>query len=317
MNNNYLNDFNNYNPYDDIYNINQEEVINFPNNVKVTKIFPCQNPEIPVINNDNNINNIYSDINLSNENFSNNNLSNNELTTHDLSTVYSLGNNNYLVQNNLIDIPNTNLKIQLNNITNDNNNNKENNDYNKNNDNEENNKNNQNIALYNIDNQINFSIKSKPKFDFSGIKTKLKYPEESKQNNSLINGAYKSETIKPYKKKFLSKTKKPEAINYCNNLEFKELEDFNPDLWKKICREDADFFNYDKGNVIDTQMTSVNDSNEEETYIGEINQKGEKNGMGKLISPSKKRIGTWRENKFTGWGREIREGGEMYEGKYL
>ena len=64
-------------------------------------------------------------------------------------------------------------------------------------------------------------------------------------------------------------------------------------------------------------MTSVNDSNEEETYIGEINQKGEKNGMGKLISPSKKRIGTWRENKFTGWGREIREGGEMYEGKYL
>ena len=77
------------------------------------------------------------------------------------------------------------------------------------------------------------------------------------------------------------------------------------------------FFIYNKGSFINTQMTSINNENETETYIGEVNQYGEKNGSGKLISPSKKRIGTWRKNSFTGWGREVRKGGEIYEGKFI
>ena len=87
------------------------------------------------------------------------------------------------------------------------------------------------------------------------------------------------------------------------------------------------FYDQDKGNVgiknsrDDKLFLSLddiqNDMDETETYIGELNQNGEKNGFGKLISNNKKRIGTWRKNQFTGWGREVRGEGELYEGRFL
>ena len=88
-------------------------------------------------------------------------------------------------------------------------------------------------------------------------------------------------------------------------------------MWKKFYPNDEKFFNYNKGNVIKSQTKFQNDLNETETYIGELNQNGEKNGFGKLFSNNLKRIGTWRNNQFTGWGREIREDGEIYEGKFV
>ena len=100
-------------------------------------------------------------------------------------------------------------------------------------------------------------------------------------------------------------------------MNFKGFDDFSPDLWKKFYPNDEEFFNYEKGNVINSHTTYQNNLNEIETYIGELNQNGEKNGFGKLFSKNKKRIGTWRNNKFTGWGREIREDWEIYEGRFI
>ena len=114
-----------------------------------------------------------------------------------------------------------------------------------------------------------------------------------------------------------NKTLKTEVTDYKNQLIFKDFDDFSPDLWKKFYPKDAKFFNYEKGNVINSQTTYQNDMDETETYIGELNQNGEKNGFGKLISNNKKRIGTWRKNQFTGWGREVRGEGELYEGRFL
>ena len=108
-----------------------------------------------------------------------------------------------------------------------------------------------------------------------------------------------------------------DVLNYFNNIEINELENFNPDLWRKFYPNDESFFNFDKGDVINTETTSQNKFGETETYIGEVNQKGEKHGFGKLYSNRYKRIGTWRNNKFMGWGREIRPSGELYEGKFI
>ena len=79
----------------------------------------------------------------------------------------------------------------------------------------------------------------------------------------------------------------------------------------KFYPDDENFFEYNKGNVLISQITSEN-----EKYYGEANQNGEKNGFGKLFSNNKNRIGTWRKNRFTGWGRDIRENGDIYEGRF-
>ena len=327
---NYLPQNYNYTSYNYFNDIRQEEAINFPNNVKVRKIFP--NSEIQNISN-----NELSNDNLNNDNFLTNYI---YLSNRDLSTLSISTNKNPNLSNNSINIQHNNSilipSIQANSINNEsknkdiiNNNENENKEYNneiehiesindENENKENNNEDNKNLVVYNIDHNINLSFISQQKFNIRYKKTKLKFPEESKQSISLLSRSCRSEILKnPYIKKNATKSIKKEAINYVNQSGFKELDDFNPDLWKKLCRKEGSFFDYDKGKVINTKITSVNDSNETEVYIGEVNQNKEKNGFGKLISPTKKRVGTWRENKFTGWGREIREGGEMYEGKFI
>ena len=108
-----------------------------------------------------------------------------------------------------------------------------------------------------------------------------------------------------------------DVLNHFSNLEINEFEDFDPDLWKLFYPKDECFFDFDKGDVINTETTSQNKFGETETYIGEVNQNGEKHGFGKLYSNRYKRIGTWRNNKFMGWGREVRPSGELYEGKFI
>ena len=161
--------------------------------------------------------------------------------------------------------------------------------------------------LENINNNTEFKAK-KAKSHFIPYQGVSRNPRLKNNNHQSSNQKTKIN---------LTKIIPPEVVSYVSQLEFKELEDFDPELWRKICPEEENFFIYNKGSFINTQMTSLNNENETETYIGEVNQYGEKNGSGKLISPSKKRIGTWRKNSFTGWGREVRKGGEIYEGKFI
>ena len=141
----------------------------------------------------------------------------------------------------------------------------------------------------------------------------------SNSNNS-INNIYKNKKIlKPSNINRLPNLKSIDTsiVDYLNNMGFKEFEDFNPDLWKKFYPDEEEFFEYDKGDVIESQVKSENEFGETETYIGELNQYGEKNGFGRFFSSKIKRIGTWRNNRFTGWGREVRDNGDIYEGKFI
>ena len=96
---------------------------------------------------------------------------------------------------------------------------------------------------------------------------------------------------------------------------------FDPYFWKNFYDENDPFFTNkeDRSNIIETTITSndPDDPNIIETYTGEINNNNEKHGFGKLVSQKKTRIGNWRHNKFTGWGREILPSGEIYEGKFI
>ena len=106
--------------------------------------------------------------------------------------------------------------------------------------------------------------------------------------------------------------------NYIQELECKEFEDFSPDNWKRFYPKGERLFIFSKKDIIPNKLISSNtDSINEEIYLGDINKEGEKHGFGKYISPTTKRIGMWRSDKFTGWGREIREAGDIYEGRFV
>ena len=42
----------------------------------------------------------------------------------------------------------------------------------------------------------------------------------------------------------------------------------------------------------------------------------QRHGLGKLQEPNLTKIGLWRNDKFSGWGRIIKKNGQIYEGKF-
>lgn len=101
-------------------------------------------------------------------------------------------------------------------------------------------------------------------------------------------------------------------------------DDFNPDGWKELYPEEADFFIWNKDNLPtlagQTKIDNPNDYNRAEVYRGEINpENGMRHGFGEAWNREGSRIGTWRNDQFTGWGRETKRGqtGEYIETKFV
>ena len=96
-------------------------------------------------------------------------------------------------------------------------------------------------------------------------------------------------------------------------MECEEFKDFSPDSWEKFYSKEERFFKFPKEDIIKDQIII----NNQEIYKGDINRDKKKHGFGKFISPTIKRIGTWRNDIFMGWCREINANGELYEGKFV
>ena len=96
-------------------------------------------------------------------------------------------------------------------------------------------------------------------------------------------------------------------------------EDFSFDSWQVFYPKTEKFFLWEKGQVIPNQVIIKNENSPEdiEIYQGEINSQGEKHGKGRLTTPKYIRIGTWRDDEFTGWGRESRVNGDVFEGRFV
>ena len=97
----------------------------------------------------------------------------------------------------------------------------------------------------------------------------------------------------------------------------KNLEKFSPEGWSLFYPENDPFF-ISLNNLKDCiPNQKIENPEENEVYIGEINSAGQKHGYGKLITPICEKEGTWKNNRFNGWGREVRKNGEIYEGKFV
>ena len=96
-------------------------------------------------------------------------------------------------------------------------------------------------------------------------------------------------------------------------------DDFNLENWRKFYHSNDPFFNFDKGFVIPygIKISHANDPNKVRVYEGDININNERHGFGRLTTTKSVFLGEWRNDQFTGWGRETRRTGKVLEGKYI
>ena len=97
--------------------------------------------------------------------------------------------------------------------------------------------------------------------------------------------------------------------------------DFSLDGWKEFYPLNDPFFNWNKGYIIPNQLLIKNPDSEDiskiEIYSGETNNYDQKHGFGTLTNYQFVQKGTWRNDNFTGWGRESRRNGVTLEGKFI
>lgn len=129
---------------------------------------------------------------------------------------------------------------------------------------------------------------------------------ENNSNNYNISSSKKSK-----RKKNIYK-----SVNINNIRQIKDINDFSPDFYKNFYDKDDPFFKpIPVGEIYHNQI--INNTYTNEVYQGDVNSKGQKHGFGKLTTPYMERIGRWKDDRFNGWGREVRKTGEIYEGKFV
>ena len=94
-------------------------------------------------------------------------------------------------------------------------------------------------------------------------------------------------------------------------------DDFQLDGWKQFYPLDDPFFNWQKGPVAPNwRVYNPEDRFNLAVYEGDMFN-GMRHGFGRLTTPRYVRLGTWRNDQFTGWGRESRRNGDVLEGRYV
>lgn len=95
-----------------------------------------------------------------------------------------------------------------------------------------------------------------------------------------------------------------------------EEKDFSPDGYKKFYPDNDPFFKRPKGKKVYKVYDEGDDESNHAIYEGEM-MNGKKHGMGKLTTKEYIREGTWKNDNFTGWGRESKPNGEILEGRFI
>ena len=97
-------------------------------------------------------------------------------------------------------------------------------------------------------------------------------------------------------------------------------DDFNHKNFSKFYPKQDPFFKYDNTGLIHNYIIIYNENQEDlsqmEIYEGDLNQKGQRHGLGKLVTQYYELKGLWKNDMFSGWGRQSRCNGEIYEGRF-
>ena len=98
----------------------------------------------------------------------------------------------------------------------------------------------------------------------------------------------------------------------------RSCEDFNPQGYTMFYLKDDPYFYINKNETFPNSLKIYNkeDKNNIQIYQGEVNASGQRHGIGKCTTPYYVLIGMWKYDKFSGWGRESRTNGDVFEGRY-
>ena len=115
-------------------------------------------------------------------------------------------------------------------------------------------------------------------------------------------------------------------FKFCNkNGTPRSYADFNKNGWIKFYSENDPYFesieNQKENGIINIEHNKLKiynpkDINKMRIYQGDLNIIGERNGFGKYITPYCVLIGMWKNDNFSGWGRESRCNGDTFEGRF-
>ena len=144
-------------------------------------------------------------------------------------------------------------------------------------------------------------------------------------NPNLIEQQKSKSNIKQYRiynMKDLSKEQKiklKKIIEYCHeNGNFRSSDDFSPNNFKKFYPVNDPYFCIPNNDIFNNQLIiyKCKNINSIKIYQGHINKKGQRHGIGKLTTPNYILIGMWKDDKFSGWGRDSRSNGDVFEGRF-
>ena len=159
--------------------------------------------------------------------------------------------------------------------------------------------------------------------------------EEEPKKEEIINENINDNTNDNINDNLNIENNTPQSLNNNNNKKIYDMEklyekcskngipppdgDFSLEGWKLFYPPEEKFFLWEKGKTIPNQILVENENDDEniEIYEGEINAKNERHGFGILTTPKYIRKGTWRDGEFTGWCRESRVNGDIFEGKFI
>ena len=169
-------------------------------------------------------------------------------------------------------------------------------------------------------NSINYKDENTKNFPNSAFENKDKL-NENKNNEQLIERK-DTEQYKIYNIKDLTRNQMLKLrhllVEFNNIGKIRSIDDFSEKNWKKFYHKNESYFYINDTGIIHNQLKIYyhHDINNVKIYQGDLNKKGERHGIGKLTTPYYILIGMWKEDKFSGWGRESRCNGDVFEGKF-
>ena len=110
-----------------------------------------------------------------------------------------------------------------------------------------------------------------------------------------------------------------QLFDLCNrNGKPRPCDDFNPKGYTMFYPEEDPYFYIEKEGLIPNQIKIYNKDNMNaiQIYQGDLNSNGQRHGLGKCTTPYYVLIGQWKNDTFSGWGRESRCNGDVFEGRY-
>ena len=144
-------------------------------------------------------------------------------------------------------------------------------------------------------------------YDTDGNNT-LEYQFMEEQNRNDMNNLQKGEMMRL-----------KQLFDLCyRNGKPRPCDDFDPTRYTMFYPKEDPYFYVDRSQSTPNSLKiyNQNDMNNLQIYQGDLNASGQRHGLGKCTTPYYVLMGTWKNDQFSGWGRESRINGDVFEGRY-